>query len=142
MVTIESMQTDSQIMSTFPVMKQLRTHLVEKQYLEKVRRQQETNNYSVAALIDDGAVRCVAGYRIAEGLAWGKYLYVDDLVTDEAGRSHSYGRQMMQWLVEEARKNGCGQFHLDSGVQKHSAHRFYLRERMDITCHHFAMMLD
>ena len=30
---------------------------------------------------------------------------------------------------------------LDSGVQRHDAHRFYLRERMAITSHHFAKNL-
>jgi hypothetical protein len=31
--------------------------------------------------------------------------------------------------------------HLDSGVQRFAAHRFYLARRMDITCHHFALKL-
>jgi hypothetical protein len=30
---------------------------------------------------------------------------------------------------------------LDSGVQRFGAHRFYLRRRMDITSHHFALDL-
>jgi GNAT superfamily N-acetyltransferase len=141
MITVEKMQSDSQISSTFPVMSQLRTHLIKEQYVERIRRQQQTNNYNVAALTEDGIVKCVAGYRITEHLAWGKILYVDDLVTDESARSSSYGKQIMDWLVEQARINNCEQFHLDSGVQKHAAHRFYLRERMDITCHHFAMLI-
>ena len=142
MVTIEKALSDSQIISTFAVMKQLRTHLVESEYVDRVRRQQQTNNYNIAALTEDGVVECVAGYRIAEGLAWGKFLYVDDLVTDENARSKDYGKRMMEWLLQEARKNGCGQLHLDSGVQRHSAHRFYLRERMDITCYHFALLVS
>jgi hypothetical protein len=31
---------------------------------------------------------------------------------------------------------------LDSGVQRHDAHRFYLRERMHISSHHFTKRLD
>src|SRR5689334_17831990 len=142
MVTIEKMQSNAQILSTFPVMQQLRTHLVKDQYLERIHRQQQTNNYNLAALSEGGVVKCVAGYRIAEHLAWGKILYVDDLVTDEGTRSKSYGKQILNWLVEQARMHNCEQFHLDSGVQKHAAHRFYLRERMDITCHHFAMLIQ
>jgi len=64
-------------------------------------------------------------------------MYVDDLVSDQNGRSKNYGKQMLAWLMDEARKNGCKEFHLDSGVQRHAAHRFYLRERMDISCFHF-----
>jgi GNAT superfamily N-acetyltransferase len=138
---IKEMTTESEIEATFPVMKQLRTHLNEDQYLKMVKRQREANNYHLAAVIEDGRIQCVAGYRITECLSFGRFLYVDDLVTDEAARSRNHGREIMKWLVHEAKKWACGQIHLDSGVQRHSAHRFYLRERMDITCYHFALVL-
>src|SRR5829696_223924 len=129
---IKYMNTDAEIRATYPVMKQLRSHLSEDQYLAAVRRQYENGNYRVAAVVDDdGVTKCVAGYRLTECLCWGKFLYVDDLVTDENARSGNYGKQMMEWLVTEAKKNECKRIHLDSGVQRHSAHRFYLRERMD-----------
>jgi hypothetical protein len=44
-------------------------------------------------------------------------------------------------LVAEARAAGCGELHLDSGVQRFAAHRFYLRERMEIMAHHFRLKL-
>jgi len=134
-------QSDNDIKKTYPVMVQLRTHLGEQQYIDQVKRQRETAGYEVAALFDDGQVRCVAGYRISECLSWGKFLYVDDLVSDQNGRSKNYGKQMMDWLLTEAKSKGCKELHLDSGVQRHGAHRFYLRERMDITCYHFALKL-
>jgi GNAT superfamily N-acetyltransferase len=138
---IRKMTTDSELKETFPVMKQLRTHLNEDQYLTMVNRQRHTDNYEVAAVIEDGDVKCVAGYRVSECLAYGRFLYVDDLVTGENSRSKNYGKQMMDWLVDEAKRLGCSQLHLDSGVQRHSAHRFYLRERMDITAFHFGLKL-
>lgn len=138
---IKKMLSDSDLQSTYPVMKQLRTHVGEQEYVERVKRQKAAAGYEVAAVIDDGQVRCVAGYRISECLSWGKFLYVDDLVSDQNGRSKNYGKQMMDWLLAEARKHGCQELHLDSGVQRHGAHRFYLRERMDITCYHFAMKI-
>jgi GNAT superfamily N-acetyltransferase len=137
---IKHMNTDAEIRATHPVMKQLRSHLSEDQYLAAVRRQAENGNYRIAAVVDDdGVTKCVAGYRFTECLCWGKFLYVDDLVTDENARSGNYGKQMMEWLVTEAKENECKRIHLDSGVQRHSAHRFYLRERMDIIAYHFAM---
>lgn len=142
MAVVERIESDSQIMAIYPVMRQLRAHVPESEFLEKVRRQQQTNNYHLAAVMEGSSVKCVAGYRIAECMAWGKFLYVDDLVTDENARSNDYGKQLMSWLMEEARQNDCGQLHLDSGVQRHAAHRFYLRERMDITCYHFARLVD
>jgi GNAT superfamily N-acetyltransferase len=138
---IKKMESEPEIKATFPVMKQLRSHLNEDQYLTAVNRQGHTGNYHVVAVIEDDNVKCVAGYRVSECLAYGRFLYVDDLVTDENSRSANYGKQLMDWLSEEAKSLGCHQLHLDSGVQRHSAHRFYLRERMDITAFHFGLAL-
>jgi GNAT superfamily N-acetyltransferase len=138
---IKKMLSDGDIMMTYPVMSQLRTHVGEKEYVDRVKRQHGAAGYEIAALFDDGQVRCVAGYRISECLSWGKFLYVDDLVSDQSARSKDYGKRMMEWLLAEAKKNTCKELHLDSGVQRHGAHRFYLRERMDITCYHFALKI-
>jgi GNAT superfamily N-acetyltransferase len=92
-------------------------------------------------LVDRERVVAVAGYRLGHNLAWGSYLYVDDLVTDAARRSEGHGEQMMDWLVATARAQGCDELHLDSAVQRFGAHRFYLRYGMDITSHHFQTAL-
>jgi predicted GNAT superfamily acetyltransferase len=64
-------------------------------------------------------------------------MYVDDLVTSDRNRSKGYGRMLNQHLHEVARANGCATVQLDSGTQRKEAHRFYLRERYDITSFHF-----
>jgi GNAT superfamily N-acetyltransferase len=99
------------------------------------------SGYRLAYVEDASRVAAVAGFRILECLAWGKFLYVDDLVTDERLRSKGHGRELLRWLAAHARENGCAELHLDSGVQRFGAHRFYLREGMDITSHHFGMKL-
>jgi GNAT superfamily N-acetyltransferase len=126
----------------FPVMRELRTHLRdESEFIERVLRQRE-QGYRLAFLETAGEVRAAAGYRLSENLAWGRFLYVDDLVTRADERSAGHGRALFDWLVAEARREGCAQFHLDSGVQRFAAHRFYLARRMDITSHHFGLALD
>jgi coproporphyrinogen III oxidase len=46
------------------------------------------------------------------------------------------------WPISAAaRLAGGGELHLDSGVQRFDAHRFYLRHRMAIVGHHFALPL-
>ncbi len=86
-------------------------------------------------------MRCAAGFRIVEFLAWGRFLYVDDLVTAENSRSEGQGKRMLDWLASLAREEGCGQLQLDSGVQRHDAHRFYFREGMKISSYHFSKVL-
>jgi GNAT superfamily N-acetyltransferase len=140
MPDIQIAQTDEEILACFPVVSQLRPHLKQADFVSRVRRQQE-GGYLLAFLQSAGEVKAVAGYRYTESLAWGKYLYVDDLVTIEVGRSRGYGGQLLNWLVAQARAQQCVEFHLDSGVQRFGAHRFYLTNRMDIIAHHFAMKL-
>lgn len=44
-------------------------------------------------------------------------------------------------LERRARSAGCQVLDLDSEGHRHAAHRFYLRERMDITAYHFGKAL-
>jgi GNAT superfamily N-acetyltransferase len=134
--------TDAEIASTFRVMRQLRTHLSEGDYVALVRKMQQEAGYLLAFLKEDGQLRAVSGFRVTDSLAWGHYAYVDDLVSDETARSAGHGATLLDWIVDYARQCGCTQLHLDSGVQRHGAHRFYLRQRMDITCYHFRLELD
>jgi len=126
------------IEATFGVMKQLRPHLERATYTDTVVRLQ-ASGFRLVALKVAGEVMAVAGYRRGESLAWGPHYYVDDLVTAETGRSRGYGKALLDWLKSAARAEGCASVQLDSGVQRHGAHRFYLRERMDITSHHFGV---
>jgi GNAT superfamily N-acetyltransferase len=139
--TIRNAETPAEIEHCFAVMTQLRPHLQREEFMPRVQRQM-TDGYRLAYLSVDNLVKAVAGYRLLENLAWGRFLYVDDLVTAEAARSQGYGKDLLAWLAEHARQNGCAQLHLDSGAQRQDAHRFYLREAMVNTGFHFVMKLD
>ena len=132
------MLSDPEVLATFGVMGQLRPHLREAEYPETVRRMRGSEGYRLVAVLEGEEVRCVAGFRVHELLAYGKVLYVDDLVTDEKARSGGHGRRMIRWLAGEAERNGCAKLQLDSGVQRHRAHAFYFREGMSITSYHFS----
>lgn len=122
-------------------MAELRTHLVRAEFLPRVRRQMQ-DGFRLAFVEDRGVVVAVAGYRITENLFHGRFLYVDDLVTTAARRSEGHGKVLFNWLVEQARGNECQALELDSGVQRFDAHRFYLREGMQIRSHHFSLPLE
>jgi GNAT superfamily N-acetyltransferase len=131
---------DDEILSCYAVMSELRPHVPQEDFLPRVRRQMETAGYKLAYLAD-GEVKAVAGFRVSECLAWGNFMYVDDLVSKDGERSKGYGGQLFDWVVSYAVGEGCDQFHLDSGVQRFAAHRFYLNKRMSIEAHHFGLKL-
>ena len=131
---------EEDIRRCYPVLRQLRTHLDESALIKQVVRQQ-AQGYFLAYLESEGEIRSVAGYRFSENLFYGKFMYVDDLVTNLQDRSKGFGQILFDWLVAEARSNRCDRLALDSGVQRFGAHRFYLRKGMDIVSHHFVMRL-
>lgn len=139
MPTIRAAISDDDIRRCWAVLRQLRPHLAEEELLPAVRRM-EPHGFRIALAEDDaGEVRAVAGYRVTEMLRTGLMLEVDDLVTDADARSAGYGKALMDWLVAEAQALGCSVVELDSGVQRHDAHRFYFRHGMYILGYHFSM---
>lgn len=121
---------------------ELRPHHAARQaFIRQVQRQMR-EGYRLAYLERDGEIRAAAGYRVYELLFSGRTLYVDDLVTREVDRSRGFGGELFDWLVAEARREGCRELTLDSGVQRFDAHRFYLLKRMKIASHHFALELS
>jgi len=122
-------------------MKQLRPNVAdENDFVDKVRRQQRSG-YQLLYMKLKEEVTCVAGIRECENLAWGRFLYVDDLVTNETCRNRGYATAMIADLVRWARENGCRQLHLDSGVQRMVAHKFYFASDLKITSFHFSVTL-
>ena len=93
--------------------------------------------YRLAFVQAPTGVVAVAGFRFGENLAWGRFLYVDDLATLAGHRSSGYGGQLLSWLKELAAKEGCLHLHLDTGIQRKDAHRFYEREGMTMAGFHF-----
>jgi GNAT superfamily N-acetyltransferase len=106
-----------------------------------VDRLQRPLGYRLVGSFEDGEAdaAAVAGFKIGQMLAWGRYLYVDDLVTAADRRQRGHADRVFEWLLDEARRQECDSFHLDSGVipERADAHRFYFRHRMRISSYHF-----
>ena len=126
-----------QIQRCAPVLRELRTALTQEEIVERVQQQMQQGYHLVC--VDDGqSALSVAGYRIMQNLSYGKFLYVDDLVTRASSKGNGFADRLFDWLWDQARDQGCSALVLDSGVQRFEAHRFYLKHRMDIRAHHFA----
>jgi GNAT superfamily N-acetyltransferase len=133
--------SDEDILACHPVMHELRPHIDEEEFVSRVHAQAQVNDFQLAYLRDQNLIVAVAGFRIGYNLAWGHYLYVDDLVTRTTHRSQGFGAILLRWLHDFARKAGCDQLHLDSGLQRKSAHQFYERHGMPNTSLHFASVV-
>lgn len=130
--------SDAEIEKVCDVLLQLRPAFSREGLIRQVN-EQRGQGFQLAYIESAGEVLCVAGFVLGTKLAWGKHIYVDDLVTAEQHRSTGAGAAMIAWLKQHARRSGCTQLHLDSGVQRFAAHKFYLREGFNIGGHHFSM---
>jgi len=129
--------------TAFRAMRELRTELTdEATFVRTVDEVQRAEGYRLVGAFEDGdpEAAAVAGFHVAHHLAWGHHLYVDDLSTLPEARRRGHARALLDWLVEEARRLGCDQLHLDSGVgiDRADAHRLYLNAGLVISSHHFA----
>lgn len=133
--------TDAEILATFEVMAHLRPMLARETYVERIRQLMASDGYRLTALSEDGTVRAVAGWRVLDMLYCGRFLSVDDLVSDPAARSRGHGKALLDWLKAEARREGCGHLELISNVVREGAHRFYFREGLAVDAFHFRVKL-
>ena len=132
--------SDEEIASCYAVMRELRPHIAEESFVPRVRSQQKYG-YMLVYVQEASAPVAVAGFRVGQSLSWGRFLYVDDLVTLPGHRSRGHGAALLTWLANFAAEQGCEQLHLDSGVQRKDAHRFYEREGLELIGYHFCHRL-
>lgn len=127
---VKELQSQQEILEAFPVMQQLRTHLDASSYLELVLDAQKNDSYKLFALLDDGEIVAVTGFKPMITLYYGRFIWVCDLVTDSNKRSNGYGEKLLSYVHEWAKEHNYESVALSSGLQRTDAHRFY-EERMN-----------
>jgi len=118
------LRTEAELKEAFPVMRELRPHLDEAEFLTRLAAMMPAG-YRLFALRDRGDIVAVAGIEIATDLVAGRHLWVHDLVTAERVRSRGYGARLLADVEQLARREHCALVALNSGVQRVDAHRFY-----------------
>ena len=137
---IKIANTDAEIMACLPVIKELRPNVEGSNFIERVKKM-GVQGYKIAYLAKRGKPVACMGFREMEMLYTGPSLYIDDLVTLSAERSKGCGEALIKWAVDYARSRNHKVVHLDSGTQRHDAHRFYMREKFHISSYHFTLDL-
>jgi GNAT superfamily N-acetyltransferase len=130
-----------------PAMRELRgSHQDEQAFVEEVDGALRDEGYRLVGAFTSagGPAVAVAGFRTGRSLAWGRFLYVDDLSTVPAARRRGHAGALLDWLLDEARRLGCDQLHLDSGTgrERFDAHRLYYNHGLAILAHHFMRRLQ
>lgn len=138
---LKHMESDADIKSCFPVMRQLRTQLQNAEDLLSCARLQQPEGYRILAVLDDNAPVGLAGYRTLHNMIHGHFLYVDDLVTAEVARSMGVGALLIAELKDIAAQAGCDRLVLDTALGNALGQRFYYRQGLLGRGMHFAFDL-
>ena len=125
--TVCPIEDDVAVRKIYPLMAQLRPYLPDADTFIAYWRRQSEVGYRLIALYNQGQAVALAGYRVQENLVYGRFLYVDDLVTDADRRSQGYGERLLQHLRSEAKTMGCAKLVLDTPMSNSLGHRFYFR---------------
>ena len=124
---LRDVDDERSLRACYPVMKELRPHVASEQdFLARAARM-EQQGYRILAAWDGEAVVALAGYRLQENLVYGRFLYVDDLISSEARRGQRWGARLLEQLSAYARREGCDKLVLDTGLSNVLAQRFYFR---------------
>ena len=130
----------NEIEKCFVTMQHLRPHLKKSVFVSQIQRQIAAG-YHLMYIKDDNINNesvSLLGYRINEYLAWGKILYIDDFITSPNARGKGYGNAMLNWVLDKAQNEKCDQIHLDTGIQRHDAHKLYLNKGFKLSSFHMA----
>jgi len=95
------------------------------------------SGYHLAYIEEDGRAAAAVGYRFLHFLLHGKHIYIDDLTTLPPARKKGYGRALLEHVFAIAAAQGLKFVTLDSGPQRHDAHRLYLNTGFKISSLHF-----
>jgi GNAT superfamily N-acetyltransferase len=140
-MNIKSLKTHDEIAQSFDVFLELRPHLRSKEiFVTQVMEQYKEGYEIIAAYEQEEVVACI-GFRFLTTLAWGKILYIDDLITKEKTRGKGYGKILLDHVIQIAREHLCKEVHLDTGYARHAAHKVYLKQGFEFNCHHLALKL-
>ncbi|MBV7483437.1 GNAT family N-acetyltransferase [Bordetella sp. BOR01] len=123
-------------------MQQLRPHLqTHEDFAQRVQRM-SAERYRILGAWDGPASLAVAGYRLQENLIYGRFLYVDDLVTTVASRGRNLGARLLDGLSDIAMRQDCEKLVLDTGLSNALAQRFYFRQGLVTGAIRFSKSID
>lgn len=134
---IKTATTNEDILKCWQVMKGLRPHLIEEEFLQTVK-EMIAEGYILAYIEDNGKAAAAIGFRYQQYLYNGKHFYIDDLSTLPESRGKGYGGMLLDYVAALAKEKGFKVITLDSGYTRLDAHRLYLNKGFTLAAHHFS----
>jgi GNAT superfamily N-acetyltransferase len=141
-MNIQSLKTHNEIAQSFDIFLELRPHLANIENFTTQITDQQKEGYEIIAVYKDNEIAACLGFRFLTTLAWGKIIYIDDLVTKKKYQQQGYSKILLDYVIQVGRDNFCNQIHLDTGYSRHDAHKVYLKKGFEFHSHHLIFKLE
>lgn len=126
--TLQHADSDAALRACWPAMQQLRPRLADAgAFVARVQHMRQDGYRLLAAWRGEEAI-ALGGYRLQENLVYGRFLYVDDLVTHDSARGQGWGARLIVAMQDIAAQAGCAHFVLDTHIANTGAQRFYAQQ--------------
>ncbi|MDP1540131.1 MAG: GNAT family N-acetyltransferase [Moraxellaceae bacterium] len=132
--------TAAEFSACYQVMRELRNQFDSDTFVDWVH-EQANQGYVLVYIAGPSGPVSVAGYRVRESLAWGRYLQVEDITTLAAYRSKRMGSALAKWLINQAQQEGCQSVHVDSPLGAEQLQRFCERQGFQVSAQHYSLVL-
>jgi len=93
-------------------------------------------------LKEEEEIIALSGYRIMDRLCYGKFMYIDHFIVDQAYRDSSTSAHILDHLIEIAKAEDCESIILDTFVTNSKAQRLWLNNDFNIVGFHFQRLLE
>jgi GNAT superfamily N-acetyltransferase len=135
-VRIDILTTETQMRTTYPLLRQLNPNLTPALYHERLSIIVAQGHYFQIVAMDGERALGLAGIWIGMQLWCGKFLEVDNVVVDAEARGSGVGTLLMEWAESKARQENCAMIRLDTYVTLEQAQRFYFARGFKILGFH------
>lgn len=132
----------SQINTIIPLVLKLNNHKISEAVLKQRFAEMVTQNYECAALYDRDKLIGIAGMWFCTRHYSGRSVELDHVIIDDAYRKKGLGKQFMKTIYDYALQKGFQSVELNTYVQNHLSHKFYMNEGFEILGYHFLKKLQ
>jgi GNAT superfamily N-acetyltransferase len=133
---VKTVNSTSDLLKCKEVILELRPHLKDKD-LAALYERMVPEGFKMIFIEEGGKAMAFGGYRFLNMFYSGRTLYIDDLCTLPAARGKGYAGMLIDFIIQEAKKNQADAVTLDSGYHRLDAHRLYLNKGFVLSSHHF-----
>ena len=133
---IKELRSPDEMQVAYPLILQLNPGLTAEAYMTMLR-EMIPNSYRMVGIFEGEACIAASGFWINTKLFSGRYIEIDNFVVDPQYRNRQVGKQLLDWILEEGKRNKCNIAVLDAYTENDKAHKFYFREGFFIRGYHF-----